>query len=188
MRREEERLEAEAARIRAEEEERLRQIDEMRAAQQAKIDRRNAVLQRLTEGKSRKQARAEELAKVRLEEELKVQKQAEEARARERMMRRHGNRYAIEESIARLAQSNTSALHRISQSSKAMAELARREASKAASVQAAARESAAIVTGDERGSAMSAPACAAAAAAAAAVASCARRRAASNSRRNSPSV
>ena len=46
MRREEERLEAEAARIRAEEEERLRQIDEMRAAQQAKIDRRNAVLQR----------------------------------------------------------------------------------------------------------------------------------------------
>ena len=165
---EEERRRREAAEAKAKAEEEARARDAARiAASQAAIDAKRSALQRLVDGKSRKKTLSEEAAKAKVEEGLRREQVAAEERMSARMRDRGVRSDALSLSMERLARSNASALHRISQSSRAMAELARRQSDRAASVQTAAAQDA-IKKGGPSMSAAPLKAAAAAAASAAA--------------------
>ena len=116
------------------EENRLRQaaIDEENAKRYAKqaaaaaaAQARADALNRLHEGKTRKQISAAQRAKTKRDAEEAEQQRERQERDAERYRQRLAPKTALADSIARLSQPNVAALRRISQSKAAMAELVR---------------------------------------------------------------
>ena len=164
--------EAAARAASAAEEERQRKIAEEAAAREEarlkaerdKKEREAAELERLVAGKSRKQARREHMLQEQLVEEALARQEAQAAEQAAKLSARNAPKMAQDALASRLSQTGTAAvLHRISQSSGAMAELARRDVTQAAQIQAAAI----LAATKQHASAMASKPLAAAAAAAA---------------------
>ena len=164
--------EAAARAASAAEEERQRKIAEEAAAREEarlkaerdKKEREAADLERLVAGKSRKQARRGRLLQEQLVEEARARQEAQAAEQAAKLSAKNAPKMAQDALASRLSQTGTAAvLHRISQSSGAMAELARRDVTQAAQIQAAAI----LAATKQHASAMASKPLAAAAAAAA---------------------
>lgn len=123
---------AEEARLAAEARIRQAVIDEENAKRYAKqaaaaaaVQAKAAALDRLVEGKTRKQISAAQRAKAKREAEEAEQQRERQEKEADNYRQRLAPKAALADSIARLSQPNVAALRRISQSKAAMAELVR---------------------------------------------------------------